>query len=477
MPENLSEAVVKLETRLSVRDRLLAEQLKERIANIGDNPFLALIGVDSETLGEAVRVWLVENKDILTKDYCPGSPYSFDDFMKRINQLEKDFLHIVCLFTKNLPEAEAIAPNLIFNRDYIPQHRLKIVFIMSRELLKTVIEKAYDFYAIAGFSCFLEDMLHKTETDLAHREVKPKELLYYENAIEELEAFRQTSTTRNDDILLTNLFRAASAAQDISRLDEALNLYLEALPLAEEQDKALSRSAILGNIGIIYQDKGELDEALKYYRPALEIFKQISYLQGEASIIGNIGLIYKDKGELDEALKYYRQALEIDKQIGHIQGEASELGNIGNIYNNKGELDEALKYLRQALEIDKQIGYLQGEASIIGNIGIIYKNKGELDEALKYYKQALVIFKQIGYIQGEANQLGNIGFIYKDKGELDEALEYYKQALEIFKQIGYLQGEALALDNIGDIYQSKGEIDEALKYHSQALEIDKQIKN
>jgi len=272
MPKKQTDTTYKLESRLSVGDRLLADQLKERLESLGDGPFLALIGVDSEELEEAVKVWLSENSKPSVKLYCPASKYKYSDFIKSIHVLEKGCLYIICLFSDNITEPEKIASQLIFNRDYIPQNRLKIVFIMSHGLLRTVIEKAYDFYAVAAFTCFFDDLLHKTKADFTHGEKQPPELIDYEKAREELELHRRASPTRKG-VLLKKLFRLAMAAQNVSHLEEALALYLEALPLAEEDRENMS--AILGNIGLIYRAKGDLDEALQYLRQAQEIKKRI----------------------------------------------------------------------------------------------------------------------------------------------------------------------------------------------------------
>ena len=310
--------------------------------------------------------------------------------------------------------------------------------------------------------------------------------------------------------ILGNLIKAEDYYQDALKISERKDL-----EIIYKNDVILAKSAVLGNIGLIYRDKGELDEALRYHEEALNIDREIGYKQGEANQLNNIGIIYRTKGYFEKAFEYHLSALEYHREIGDKKGEASDLGSIGLIYSIKGDLDEALNYHQEALnihieimnnlgeasqlvnigliyrakgnlnealqlhlralDIDRKIGYKQGEASDLGNIGIIYKAKGDIDNALHYHQKALKLYKEIGCKEGEANSLGNIGNIYSDKGELDKELKYYQEALKIHREIGYKQGEASDLGNIGNNYKDRGEFNEALKYYKEAIKIDREI--
>ena len=163
-------------------------------------------------------------------------------------------------------------------------------------------------------------------------------------------------------ILIGNCFLS------ISQLREAEGHYSEARAMAKEANNKDGLSAVLGNMGIIYQTKGELDEALEYHQQALEIDREIGKREGEADDLGNMGIIYQIKGELDMALEHHQQALEIDREIGKREGEASDLGNMGNVYQTKGELDKALEHYERALEIFEEIGASEGIRIAKGNI-------------------------------------------------------------------------------------------------------------
>jgi tetratricopeptide (TPR) repeat protein len=457
---------------LSKQELLESNRLAWQIRHSANNPFLAILSVDSVSLHQALISFLetILNSNIqIVETSDPGYITSL------FTESYREKYIILSLFgTGNQQTLQEVIQLLMFHRDSIPQYNLKHIYLGSNDFFRSVIRHGYDLYSRANARYRFHDLQAKMNADLEPVHNKPAEVREFEENLHDLEQYRQMKKP-DQEALLQKILDTAFSGYQVSALDSSLRLYREGLKLAKKLKKSYEKSVALGNIGLIYSNKGDQDEALNYHKQALEIDKQIGYLQGQASDLGNIGLIYSDKGDQDEALKYLKQALEIHKQIGYLQGQASDLGNIGLIYRSKGDQDEALKYHKQALEIDKQIGYLQGQASDLGNIGLIYSDKGDQDEALKYLKQALEIHKQIGYLQGQASALGNIGLIYSDKGDQDEALKYHKQALEIHKQIGYLQGQAIQLGNIGLIYRSKGDQDEALKYLKQALEIHKQI--
>jgi tetratricopeptide (TPR) repeat protein len=290
-----------------------------------------------------------------------------------------------------------------------------------------------------------------------------------EEAIEHLENVLNDADFYEKKIILSYL---GFAYFFISSLNKSLKCWNKLKKIEYDKRK---KSAIIGNIGIIFMTKGKINKALKYLEEALEIDRKIGNREGEANQLGNIGLTYKDKGEMDEALKCFEQSLEIDREIGNREGEASNLGNIGTIYKNKGDLDKALKYHNKALEIDREIGYREGEASNLGNIGLICIARGDLEKGLEYHRKSLRIFRKIGYRLGEADQLRNIGIIYDKEGNSEEALRYFKEALEISRTIDYKKGEAGLLGDIGITLKLYGKYTAALKNLNKSLEIFEKI--
>ena len=123
------------------------------------------------------------------------------------------------------------------------------------------------------------------------------------------------------------------------------------------------KMSVLLSLGNAYYLLNQNNQALKNYEAVLELARKVdekNALEGKSAVLGNIGLIYIVKGNFDEALKYHKDALTIDREIGYKQGEANQLGNIGLIYRAKGDVNEALRYLKDALAILDTHGLTHG---------------------------------------------------------------------------------------------------------------------
>ena len=64
-------------------------------------------------------------------------------------------------------------------------------------------------------------------------------------------------------------------------MEEALQVYEEALALARELGDRSSEGAILGNLGLLQHDRGRMTEAREHYQQALASAREGSHRQFE----------------------------------------------------------------------------------------------------------------------------------------------------------------------------------------------------
>ncbi|MBI3092471.1 MAG: tetratricopeptide repeat protein [Candidatus Tectomicrobia bacterium] len=258
-----------------------------------------------------------------------------------------------------------------------------------------------------------------------------------------------------------------------------VEVYERLLPQHPEEPPRLSekqhQGAVLGNLGICYQNLGEVPRAIDCHEQALAISREIGDRRGEGNQLGNLGLCYQDLGEVGRAIDNYEQALAISREIGDRRVEGNALGNLGNCYQDLGEVGRAIDYHKQALASSREIRDRRGEGSDLGNLGICYRLQGEVGHAIDYHQQALAIHHEIGNRQGEGSALGNLGICYWNLGEVPRAIEHLEQALAINRDIGDRRGEGNALGNLGNCYQDLGEVGRAIDCHKQALAISREI--
>jgi len=460
---------------LSTDDRLRLGELKERLEQLDDEPFLSILSVDSPRLRDELTAWIRAVSRLETIVRPIDREHSFQDFLTDPDAGHSEVLALLDCLDVAEEDKKRVVSRFLFFRDELPLRRTKLILITTPSLFNGIITRAYDFYSFSVFNHSFSDQLAVVESHL-----EPKGESAAMGDLEEAENDLTEYRARSDGtpaILARKLFQTARRARKVSENDRALELYREYLSLGPEAKiDRQNRAAALGNSGSICSDKGDPGAALKQLREALEIDRQIGYQRGEAAQLGRIGQVHQYKGELDAALKHYQQALEINRRIRSQRGVATQLCNIGSIHRDRGDLDAALKHRREALDILRQIGHQKGVASALDNIGAIYRDKGKLDAALEHVQEALEIDRRTGCQQGVASALGNIGSIYRAKGEPDAALDLFREALEIDRQIGYQRGVATQLGNIGRIHKARGDRDSARKCLREALEIARAIQ-
>jgi tetratricopeptide (TPR) repeat protein len=269
---------------LSVNESLQLKEIDNVMRLRKNKSALFLLSVDTQNLANAFKNYLLTKKS--TKLYVPEA----DNILHQLSFDPIDNFLIINRFNEN---NTTFIKNLQFGRDYIQEHKLKLIFIFDRQSLEKVKENAYDFFSTYSYSFSFSDHSYNYEAQ------KPQD-----NKLNALIKAYEEKPNLNDGIKAEMLFNIAIEAYSISNISQSLNYYEKALRIAKKLDNPQNVSAVLGNIGLIYQDKGDLDKALKYYKEALEIDKEIVYTQGVATNLGNIGNIYKNKGDLDKALKY-----------------------------------------------------------------------------------------------------------------------------------------------------------------------------
>ncbi|MBW1834394.1 MAG: tetratricopeptide repeat protein [Deltaproteobacteria bacterium] len=358
-----------LDEFLTAKDRVDLKKLPITLELRKNSSCLVLIGADSVELGDAFSQYIsicLKGDDYFF--HTPKTELILPEIVDSGSNIFFDKYIIIKLYDQNLTDTgkSKINSGLLLYRDYIPEYNLKLIFILSHDLMRYLQTSAYDFFSFNNYSRFFFDHKYRYERiDTDNRKLS--------TLIKELNTYLSGNNKKTNSII-EKTFSIIREAYQKSEADIAFDYSHKLLKLSAKSNDKFHQAVALSYIGVIYRSKGDADNALKYHMQALEIHKEIGYKQGEANALGNIGLIYSDKGDTDNSLKYLKQALEIDKEIGYKQGEASQLGNIGLIYRSKGDADNALKYLKQALEIAKKYKFKSLEKKIKSSLDEI-KNK------------------------------------------------------------------------------------------------------
>jgi tetratricopeptide (TPR) repeat protein len=302
---------------------------------------------------------------------------------------------------------------------------------------------------------------------------------------------RKTASLKTEGQVLSSI---ADNLRQSGKINEALDLYRQALETARKAGDYNTMGTVFSSIGSIYYSMGDYrnavssyeesrklrilqanrlriaqtenniancyfnlaryDMAIEYYQKALPVFEELKYSTGIASIYNGMAVIYFEQKLYDKSLENHLKKLEISKATGNLREVGNTLNNIGNVYEKMtfDSLSEILGEEYQNIVIrDKSGTYLNSYS-----------------RAFDYYDQALQIRNELNDPSGLLATLGNIGLTYLHSGKLDVAMEYLDRAKGLSQEINNTAELARTLMRIGQVYDYKGQYDMAIHYLDQS---------
>ncbi|MGV0028201.1 CHAT domain-containing protein [Phormidesmis priestleyi] len=279
----------------------------------------------------------------------------------------------------------------------------------------------------------------------------------------------QSTVSDRRKIQADQLLQQGDQLYQVSRFNEALIVYQQALKLYQQNKDRKSEGIIRINIGLIYERLGQYPKALDYYEQALQITQKVRDRVSEGTARHNIGAVYEQLGQYSKALDYYQQVLQIRREMRDRANEGFTFNNLGVVYRKLGQSLEALKVYQRALRIHQETHNRKAQGDTLNNMGLVYLDREQYPEALKLYQQVLQIRREVRDLAGEGATLTNIGGTYRRRGQYAQALKFYRQGLRIMQEVRDSVGEAYALNNIGATLVQSGQYRAAEQPLSQSI--------
>lgn len=370
-----------LEEYLVYEDKNKLNTLNTTIKVRPSGAYLALIGVDTKELAEAFKNYLLNKKT--NREFL----YKSEQIVDEIILSEDDSTLVIDIF--NLPEnfdIKNIVQNFRFNRDFIPDKKLRIIILASNDTLDYFSEKAYDFVTFNNFYGKFKDSKFRFEYKV-NREKLDRLIEEYKN-------------------LKVNVSRKI-------RIEKMINIIKEA------------------------EIKGEMKIALKYLNIVLSKVEKEKDVQHLCQIYNYFGNIYLQTSKYKLAIDFYNKGLVYAKQISDYKNEVNIYVNLGVAYYYLHDIENALKLLFKALEIAERINSEDNLIKIYTNLGNFSVQTGNLSEGLVYYNKSNNLAKKNNDKISLSNNLMNIGNIYRDEFDYKNAIKNYNLSLKIGKEISY----------------------------------------
>jgi CHAT domain-containing protein/uncharacterized protein HemY len=256
------------------------------------------------------------------------------------------------------------------------------------------------------------------------------------------------------------------AFEKLARMEEAREMYNDALLLGERSKLPDLTAAALYNLGNLARRSSRSGEALKHLHRARLIWKELEDLE-EIEALCAIGGVFAETGEYEKAMSYLREALKLAGSRGGLQRQATVLALMGNALSRVNP-EQARHHYDKAIEIQRRLGDLDGLASTLNGIGLLHLSRKEHQEALSPLQRALRIYRQKRNQLDGARTLTNLGYALTGLRRENDARAAFETAISQAADLDRL-AEAAARAGLAQLEQKLGNPIEARKQAEAAV--------
>ncbi|OIQ29444.1 MAG: sensor histidine kinase [Bacteroidetes bacterium MedPE-SWsnd-G2] len=273
-----------------------------------------------------------------------------------------------------------------------------------------------------------------------------------------------------------------SIYRNLSQYDKAIDLYKNALTMAETNNNIELRAICLNMLGVVYRRMDLVRPALDYHTRSLDLAKSEAQptkaLKKSIAVSQNsMGNIYLTLKQYDLAIKQFSKSLSYEIELNNRLGLAINHQNIGSAKESKGQLDDALKHYQTSLDYNNQLDSDVGRVICYNSIGRLYIKQGKFQEAKnligKNLEKAIELKDQF-YI---ASSYLNMGIAESKLKAYDIAKPHLLKAIEIGDQYNFKSSNIEAHNHMSEILSLQGEYRKSLQHYKSAITLENTINS
>jgi tetratricopeptide (TPR) repeat protein len=247
--------------------------------------------------------------------------------------------------------------------------------------------------------------------------------------------------------------------EELGMRNRALDFYLDALNLAEENDFEQQKAMIYNNIGIIYYNQGELEKAEDYFLKAIEINTKFGVKNELFNNYNNLGGIHIQHKDYNRALESSLRAIQQlnDEKDAYLYYSMQH--NIASIYLLKKDPNVALSYLLNAKEHQSQQGFNSELVQTYLSLSHAFEMTGMKDSAQMYIEKSLKLVQLIHNKHTESKVRQEMAAYYERNGNLEKAYNALKTVIRINDSISQIDNQQI-MNDMERMYLSEKKIRE-----------------
>jgi len=350
-------------------------------------------------------------------DAPPDSVYNF--FINAINRHDKQLEKLDSLIQESSEQRSTLIKIADNNIRYAEN------LINAQEIIVEFIALLLTVFSILGIVEIrkVNKTRRRLDKELSDLQIKSN------NIRNEFDELKKSLFNENKELLQILFYiTEGDNSVDAERLEEAINWYIQALKVRENNPEVYAK------LGYAYVKTGEYTKAISYLEKGEKLFpKNISILNGLARA-------HRKSHKFEIAESYYKKALDIDDQF------LWSLSGLGQVYLQQERFEEAEMIYQKITLQDTSYHPLI-------NLAIIYACKNTIKKSEEYFTKALNILDS-RLLQSHDNK-----WLIAYKGVVLAGLSKFKEATDIFinlKSSGIFPPAILSIkDRLNVLYKSK----------------------
>jgi tetratricopeptide (TPR) repeat protein len=257
-----------------------------------------------------------------------------------------------------------------------------------------------------------------------------------------LERYRQAGHPIGQGDALTGL---GLVHERLGDYEAAIGAWTEALAIARDVEgdrPSIQVSAALNNLAVIHGRMGRLDEAIELLIEATNHAVALGDEHGAATNLSNIGFAYMMKGSLETSEQYLLEALAVYERAADAQRQADMLSQLGVVASRRGRHEQALAYHDRTAALLDLVAQPERAAELHNNRGQSQAAAGLVDEALNSHERALEVARQMNRRYEQARALAALAELSRNR-DPEGAQRRFAEALRIYDDLGVPEADEL----------------------------------
>ncbi|OEJ34564.1 hypothetical protein BGK67_27395 [Streptomyces subrutilus] len=240
-------------------------------------------------------------------------------------------------------------------------------------------------------------------------------------------------------------FLRGNVALAATRLDAAEAAARQAVAAARTAGDTVILRQTLNDLGLICQFLSRYDEAVDHYDQALLLANELGHRSGALVTTVNAALARVRSGRAEEAVVICHEVLAELRTRQDDPGRAYTLYVLGLALHGLGRHEEAVTWFRECLTVAAEAGLRDRAAHARYRMADSLRSLGRADEALDHAGLALALCEELGAERDQAQALVVLGRSLADLGRGAEAGARLRQAYEIFCRLGLPEAADVAV--------------------------------